>query len=108
MERLDIFGSLASPIRRDILCYLKRKPRTVNEIAATQDVGRSTVSEHLQVLRHIGLVKEERIGRERLYHLNPKPLLEVESWINEFKTVWKSRLTDLEHLMNRMEKKNEK
>ncbi len=109
MEASDIFGALASPIRRDILFYLKSKPRTVNEIAATQkEVGRSTVSEHLQVLRHVGLVKEERVGREWLYHLNPKPLIEVESWINEFKTVWKSRLIDLERLINRMEKKNEK
>jgi hypothetical protein len=41
-------------------------------------------------------VREEPRGRGRYYHLNPRPLSEVEFGSARFKQYWKQRLTMLE------------
>jgi DNA-binding transcriptional ArsR family regulator len=63
-------------------------------------IGRPAVSEHLQVLRKAKLVREEPRGRERHYHLDPRPLSEVETWLAAFDKYWKQRLAALETLLN--------
>jgi DNA-binding transcriptional ArsR family regulator len=101
----DVFSALASPIRREILWRLRRGPRAVNELARGFDVGRPAVSEHLQVLRKARLVREEPRGRERYYHLDPRPFSEVGSWLEAFNRYWSERLTALEDLLDEEETK---
>lgn len=79
-----VFAALSNPVRRDILVRLRRGPRGVTELARGFDIGRPAVSEHLQVLRKAKLVREEPRGRERYYHLDPRPLGEVERWLEVF------------------------
>src|SRR4051812_29921116 len=100
MLEVDVFAALASPIRREILVQLRKGPRKVGDLASKFDVGRPAVSEHLQVLRKARLVREEPRGRERFYHLDPRPLAEVEKWIDAFERYWKNRLNDLEQLLD--------
>ncbi|MFT3692023.1 MAG: metalloregulator ArsR/SmtB family transcription factor [Kofleriaceae bacterium] len=97
---MDVFGALANPVRRDILVYLKKGPRKVNDLASNFELGRPAVSEHLQVLRKAKLVREEPRGRERFYHLDPRPLADVEKWMAIFERYWDQRLTDLEKLLD--------
>ena len=47
------------------------RPYTVNHLVAEFKLHRPAVSEHLQVLRNARLVRDERRGRERYYHLDP-------------------------------------
>jgi DNA-binding transcriptional ArsR family regulator len=101
MPEGDVFSALASPIRREILWQLRRGPCAVNELARAFDVGRPAVSEHLQVLRKARLVREEPRGRERYYHLDPRPLSEVERWLDAFNRYWSQRLTALEELLDK-------
>jgi DNA-binding transcriptional ArsR family regulator len=100
MQEVDVFAALANPIRREILMQLRKGPRAVNELAARFQVGRPAVSEHLQVLRRARLVREEPRGRERYYHLDPRPLDEVETWLEAFTKFAKQRLLALEDLLN--------
>lgn len=100
MRDVDVFSALANPVRREILMQLRRGPRAVNDLARGFGVGRPAVSEHLQVLRKARLVREEPRGRERYYHLDPRPLSEVDSWLAAFTRYWSQRLTDLEHLLD--------
>ena len=106
MSDVDVFSALANPVRREILMKLRRGPQMVGELASGFEIGRPAVSEHLQVLRKARLVREEPRGRERYYHLDPRPLAEVEQWIEAFNRYWKQRLADLEQVLNQME--NEK
>jgi len=101
MPEVDVFSALANPVRRSILMQLRKGPRAVNELARRFDVGRPAVSEHLQVLRKARLVREEPRGRERYYHLNPRPLSEVEAWLGAFTHYWKQRLASLEELLEK-------
>ena len=101
MPDVDVFSALANPVRRQILVQLRRGPRAVNDLAGAFDVGRPAVSEHLQVLRRARLVREEPRGRERYYHLDPRPLAEVDAWLEAFGRYWKERLHDLEDLLDK-------
>ena len=95
-----MFSALANPVRREILVHLRRGPRKVGDLAANFELGRPAVSEHLQVLRKARLVREEPRGRERYYHLDPRPLTEVGEWVGAFERYWKRRLGDLERLLD--------
>lgn len=97
---VDVFTALANPARRQILASLKDRPRHVKELAQGFTIGRPAVSEHLQVLRRAGLVREEPRGRERYYHLDPRPLSEIETWLQTFTHYWSERLQSLEVLLD--------
>ena len=94
-----MFSALANPGRRKILIRLRSTPLGVSELASRFDIGRPAVSEHLQVLRRAGLIREEPRGRERYYHLDPRPLSEVEAWLGAFTRYWKQRLKSLEDVL---------
>ena len=100
MPDTDVFAALANPIRREILLQLRKGPRAVNDLASEFDLGRPAISEHLQVLRKAKLVREQPRGRERYYHLDPRPLSEVDAWLEAFTKYWKKRLAAIEEILN--------
>jgi DNA-binding transcriptional ArsR family regulator len=100
MVEVDVFSALANPVRREILMRLRRRPHCVSDLAQGFHIGRPAVSEHLQVLRKARLVLEEPRGRERYYHLDPRPLADVESWLDAFTRYWKRRMIALEQVLD--------
>lgn len=105
MPEVDVFSALANPVRRGLLVHLRKGPRNVTDLASNFDLGRPAVSEHLQVLRKAALVREEPRGRERFYHLDPRPLEALGDWLETFERYWKHRLDDLETLLNEEDEK---
>lgn len=97
---VDVFSALANPARRRILIRLRKGPCAVNDLAKDFAIGRPAVSEHLQVLRKACLVREEPRGRERYYHLDPRPLSEVDKWLHAFSRYWEARLSALDNVLN--------
>jgi DNA-binding transcriptional ArsR family regulator len=97
---VDVFAALANPVRRALLVRLKKGPHAVNDLARGFEVGRPAISEHLQVLRKARLVREEPRGRERYYHLDPRPLADVGAWLEAFTQHWQQRLSALEALLD--------
>lgn len=106
MPVTDIFGAIANPVRRQILDLLREGgPRAAGEIAGEFHLNRPAISEHLQVLRMVGLVSEEAQGRQRIYRLNPGSLSEVEAWLHPFERYWQARLNALNKTLSKKEKK---
>ena len=69
-ERLaEIMQALASPVRLRILSALSARPSTVTELSEQLQVGQTTVSNHLRLLRHLSLVTGSRDGRHIHYSL---------------------------------------
>ena len=101
MPDVDVFTALASPTRRKILELLGSEPCTVNSLVERFQQNRPGISEHLQVLRNARLVRDERRGRERYYHIRPERLVEVYDWLRIFERYWRKRLTALEELLDR-------
>lgn len=100
MAEMDVFNALANPVRREILMRLRGGPQAAGELASGFAIRRPAVSEHLQVLRRCRLVRQELRGRERYYHLDPRPLHEVELWLGAFTQYWNLRLAALEDLLD--------
>lgn len=65
-----IFEALASTPRRQILAYLSEAELTTSDLAERFSMSAPTISRHLSVLEHAGLVSSERRGQYVLYRLN--------------------------------------
>ena len=63
--------ALADPERLRIIHYLRGGGHNVSELAALLDAEIVNVSHHLGVLRHAGLVQDEKQGRFVIYRLHP-------------------------------------
>ena len=88
-------AALANPTRRDILDALLAGERTAGELAATFDMARPSVSEHLAALRDSGLVAERTSGRNRYYSVTAAPLGDLADWLTPYERFWRGRLTAL-------------
>lgn len=69
-ERLaEIMQALASPVRLRVLSALRSRPSTVTELSEQLQIGQTSVSNHLRLLRHLSLVTGSRDGRHIHYTL---------------------------------------
>ncbi|MCB9680564.1 MAG: winged helix-turn-helix transcriptional regulator [Alphaproteobacteria bacterium] len=96
----DVFDAIANPIRRDLLRLLAEGPKAVHELAAHFDRGRPAISEHLKVLRDVGLVADEAQGRHRIYRLDARPLRDVQDWVGTYERFWRDRMARLAFLLD--------
>lgn len=62
--------ALSAPSRVRILARLRDSACSVNELAVAVGMEPSAVSHQLRLLRHLGLVRNERQGRRVLYALH--------------------------------------
>jgi DNA-binding transcriptional ArsR family regulator len=76
--------ALGDPTRQAILDQLSDGPRAVGELAADLPVSRPAVSQHLKVLKDVGLVLDEQIGTRRLYRVDPDGLEELRRHLDGF------------------------
>ena len=97
--RADVFGAIASPVRRRLLDALVGGPVRVHDLASAFTISRPAVSQHLRVLRQAGLVAEKRVGKERQYTLNPAPLRQVDAWLAHYESFWQDRLAALRNAL---------
>ena len=88
----DPLAAVANATRRRILAVLRDGERTVGEIAASFDVTRPAISQHLRVLADAGLVTERRDGRHRRYALRSDGFETLRQALAEF---WDAELGDL-------------
>ena len=56
-------------------------------------------SKHLRVLREAGLVRVEQRAQQRIYAVDPRPMVELDRWLAPYRRLWNARLDRLgEHL----------
>ena len=67
-----------------MLDLLVASDQSVSAIAGHFEMSRPAVSQHLRILLDVGLVSEQRVGRERRYHLVPMRLTPVRDWVQAF------------------------
>jgi DNA-binding transcriptional ArsR family regulator len=78
-----------------VLEMLRRRDQAAGEIAQSFPVSRPAISKHLRVLLRAKLVRERRLGRHRIYQLNPQPLQAVDQWLAEYREFWTTKLGHL-------------
>lgn len=65
----DLCKTLASPRRLEILHQLTKEPMEVSRLAEELGMSQPNVSQHLAVMRSVGVVEAERSGRDVRYRL---------------------------------------
>ena len=82
----EVFRALADGTRRAILDELtERDGQTLFELCtrlvAKHGIGssRQAISQHLEILEHVGLVRTRRDGRYKFHHLDTEPLKGIAS-----------------------------
>jgi DNA-binding transcriptional ArsR family regulator len=98
------FAVIAEPNRRAILSMLSASERSVGELMDELGLPQPSVSKHLKVLRERGFVESRVEAQRRVYRLNPKPLQEVDEWLEQFRRFWSKHVDALERHLDRMEK----
>jgi DNA-binding transcriptional ArsR family regulator len=84
----DVFNAIAEPQRRQILVLLRSGERPVTELAEELGMAQPRASKHLRVLREVGLVRDRRAGKQRLYALDAGGLRPVHEWAGGFERFW--------------------
>jgi DNA-binding transcriptional ArsR family regulator len=88
--------TLADRNRRSILMELAQGERTVSELTQTLPVSQPAVSQHLKVLKHVGLVSDRPEGTRRIYRLNEAGVAALRDQLDTF---WKRTMSGFEQLM---------
>jgi len=84
---------LAEPIRQRIFDRLADGPRPVGELAADLPISRPAVSQHLKVLKDVGLVVDRKAGTRRLYQVDPAGLAILRTYLDQ---MWERSLASFE------------
>ncbi len=81
-----LLDALAEPTRRTIVERLADRPAAVSELARDLPITRSAVSQHLQILKSVGLVTDRAVGTRRVYTVNPEALAVIRAYFDAFWT----------------------
>jgi DNA-binding transcriptional ArsR family regulator len=80
----DVFNAIAERQRREILVLRMTQPGA---------------SKHLRVLREVGLVRDRKAGKQRLYGLDARGLRPVHEWTGGFERFWNESFDRLDEYL---------
>jgi DNA-binding transcriptional ArsR family regulator len=99
----SIFGSLADPIRRDILKRVTISELNVSEIASQYSVSLAAISKHLKILERAQLITKRRQGKEQFVIISPAALEQADDYIKQYSSLWNSRFDRLDNILSKGE-----
>lgn len=95
------FHALADGTRRAMIHSLARgAPLSAGELGHSFHSAQPTISKHLKVLEHAGLVERTIEGRVHRFRLRRKALREAESWLARHQAFWTGAVERLDRLLS--------
>lgn len=96
----EIFAALGDETRLAMLARLSSgEPCAIVRLTDGTRLTRQAVTKHLRVLEQAGMVRSEKHGRENLFVLQPKPLLDARRALEKIAAQWDERLARLRTLL---------
>jgi DNA-binding transcriptional ArsR family regulator len=80
---MEVFDAIAQPKRREILRLLSDGELSAGEVASHFAVTQPAISQHLKVLRDVGLIDERREGTRRLLSVRADGLADLHDFLSE-------------------------
>ncbi len=91
-----VFAALGDETRLKLLARLSdRTPCSISQLADGLPITRQAITKHLVVLERVGLVRGEMSGRERLFELRRKPLMQAKDYLELVSRQWDDALSRL-------------
>jgi len=81
---------------------------TVNDLAKAMQWPQPMVSKHLSVLKEVKLVTVKRVGRCKVYRIEPKELRPIQEWMHQFEKYWGGTLDQLDKYLIDIQKNGDK
>jgi DNA-binding transcriptional ArsR family regulator len=94
-----LFGSLADPIRRDILRRLIDARYTVGQLAQNYDISFAATAKHLAVLEKAKLIIKQRKGNEQIVSIAPPALQDAAHYLQQYEVLWSNRFERIDALL---------
>jgi DNA-binding transcriptional ArsR family regulator len=95
-----IFGALGDPTRlRLVERMAHREPLSITSLVDGTDITRQAVTKHLRILERAGLARAERSGREQMWSLDQKRLLQAQAFLDAISRQWDEALERLKEFV---------
>jgi DNA-binding transcriptional ArsR family regulator len=103
----EALAALGEPNRLRILELLRAGPRPVNDIHVRLGLRQSQASQHLKVLKGVGLVEMEPHAQQRFYSLRAEPLRQLHDWLDTYRHIWEERFEALDTIVEELKQKEQ-
>jgi DNA-binding transcriptional ArsR family regulator len=91
-----VFAALGDKTRLDLVARLcSDGPLSITRLTAGSEVTRQAITKHLNILAGAGLVRDIRIGRERVWELETRQLEEARRCLDRISSQWDEALERL-------------
>ena len=89
----SVFAALGDPTRLKLVAVLcAGGALSIAQLTANTDISRQGVTKHLQVLADAGVVRDVKLGRERLWQLEPGQIEEAKRTLEVIGRQWEVAL----------------
>jgi DNA-binding transcriptional ArsR family regulator len=97
---VSTFAALGDRTRFSLLSRLSRGPAcSISQLTHGSHLTRQAITKHLRVLERAKIVRCVRSGRERLFELDPRPVLELRDYLDHISAQWDKALSRLKSLV---------
>lgn len=98
-RKYDVFQAIADPTRRKLLELLAGEQLSISVMTRHFTMSRTAVTKHLHILEVAGLVHSQKVGREKMYCLDAKPLQNLQHWLSFYEHYWDDKLSKLKSIV---------
>jgi DNA-binding transcriptional ArsR family regulator len=95
-----LLDAMNEPMRRVLVERLADHPASATDLSRDLPISRSAVSQHLQILKSVGLVADRAEGTRRIYHVDPDALAIIRAYFDSF---WTRSLASFQQAVERPE-----
>ena len=101
-DAAPVFAALGDETRLRLLVRLSSSgPDSISRLSAKTPVSRQAVTKHLEVLSRAGLIRGNRRGRERIWQVEPKRLVDARLYLDRISRLWDDALDRLQRHLER-------
>jgi len=91
-----VFAALGDPTRLKLIAVLCAGGAfSISQLTANTQITRQAVTKHLQVMAAAGVVRDTKVGRERLWQLDPARIEEAKRTLEVIGSQWEAALGKL-------------
>jgi DNA-binding transcriptional ArsR family regulator len=97
-----LFAALGDETRVALVAKLGTgQPSSIAELTSGSRLTRQAITKHLRVLQRAGLVHNAREGRESRFELDPRPIQEMQDYLNLVSKHWDDALARLKSFVEK-------
>jgi DNA-binding transcriptional ArsR family regulator len=96
LAHAPVFAALGDETRLSLVAKLcGGQLRSIAQLSEGSKLTRQAITKHLRVLERVEIVRSVRTGRESLFEFDPKPIEEIQKYLELISEQWDQALSRL-------------